>query len=184
MIGFNFPAQFIYYLLGYALLTISYSLYIKKVVILEIFTIASGFVLRVMAGGALCNIEVSSWLFMTVFFIAMMISIAKRLNELKKLGKNDAVLHRKSQIGYSLNYLNSMLWACGSITLVVYALYALEHGTLVMYSILPASYGIFRFIYLTDLGKGSDPIKTLFSDRQLLLTTLIFLLFLSLIIYK
>ena len=184
LIGFNFPAQFIYYLLGYALLTINYSLYIKKVVILEIFTIAFGFVLRVMAGGALCNIEVSSWLFMTVFFIAMMISIAKRLNELKKLGKENAVLHRKSQVGYSLNYLNSMLWACGSITLVVYALYALEHGTLVMYSILPASYGIFRFIYLTDLGKGSDPIKTLFSDRQLLFTTLIFLLFLSLTIYK
>jgi len=181
--GFNFPVHFIYYLLVYAFLTASYTLYLKQIVILEIFTIAFGFVLRVLAGGAVCSVEISSWLFLTVFFIAMMISIAKRVNELKKLGKKDAVQHRKSQVGYSLNYLNSMLWACGSITLVVYALYSLEHGTLVMYSILPGSYGIFRFIYLTDLGKGSDPIKTLFSDKQLLFTTMIFLLFLSIVIY-
>lgn len=177
------PSLFIIYLLIYLLLTFSYSLYFKSVVILEIFVIAIGFVLRVLAGGALCNIEISSWLFLTVFFIAMMISIAKRLNELKELGKKEAILHRKSQAGYSLNYLNNMLWACGSISLVVYSLYAVEHSKLVMYSIVPASYGIFRFIYLTDLGKGSDPIKTLFSDRQLLLTTLIFLLFLTLVIY-
>ncbi|MCD4676217.1 MAG: UbiA prenyltransferase family protein [Desulfobacula sp.] len=180
---FHFPLAFIYYLLAYAVLTASYSLYLKQVVILEIFSVAFGFVLRILAGGAICYIKISSWLFLTVFFIALMISIAKRLNELKELGKKDAILHRKSQIGYSVMYLNSMIWACGSITLVVYSLYAVEHGRLVMYSVIPATYGIFRFIYLTDLGKGSDPIKTLFFDRQLLLTTLIFLLFLALVIY-
>jgi len=183
LITFNFPVKFVYYLMAYALLTASYTLYLKHIVILDIFTIAFGFVLRVLAGGAVCSVEISSWLFLTVFFIAMMISIAKRVNELKKLGKENAVLHRKSQVGYSLNYLNSMLWTCGSITLVVYALYALEHNTLVLYSILPGSYGIFRFIYLTDLGKGSDPIQTLFSDRQLLFTTVIFILFLGIVIY-
>jgi 4-hydroxybenzoate polyprenyltransferase len=180
----HFPFLFMIYLLAYLLLTFSYSLYFKSVVILEIFVIAVGFVLRVLAGGAVSNVVISSWLFLTVFFIAMMISIAKRLNELKQLGKDTAILHRKSQTGYSLTYLNSMLWACGSVTLVVYALYAVEHGRLVIFSIIPASYGIFRFIYLTDLGKGSDPIKTLLSDRQLLLATSIFLLFLAIVIYS
>ncbi|MCK5162594.1 MAG: UbiA prenyltransferase family protein [Desulfobacula sp.] len=180
---FHFPLAFIYYLLSYMALTAVYSLYLKQIVILEIFSVAFGFVLRILAGGAVCNIKISSWLFLTVFFIAMMISIAKRLNELKELGKDDAILHRKSQIGYSLMYLNSMLWACGSVTLVVYSLYAVEHGSLVIFSVLPASYGIFRFIYLADLGRGSDPIKTLFSDRQLLLTTLSFLFVLTFVIY-
>lgn len=179
----DFPANFIYYLLAYASLTVSYSLFIKQVVILEIFIVAVGFVIRVLAGGAACSIPVSGWLFLTIFFIAMMISVAKRVTELKQLGKKTAVLHRKSQDGYSLNYLNSILWACGSITMVVYALYALEHGIVVMYSVVPATYGIFRFIYLTDLGRGSDPIKALFSDKQLLLTTFIFLMFLSMVIY-
>jgi len=180
----RFPLLFIIYVLIYLILTLSYSLYFKSVVILEVFAIAVGFVLRVLAGGAVCHIEISSWLFLTVFFIAMMISIAKRLNELKELGKNTAILHRKTQAGYSLTYLNNMLWACGSITLVVYSLYAVEHAKLVIYSVIPAAYGIFRFIYLTDLGKGSDPVKALFSDRQLLLTTLIFFLFLSIVIYN
>lgn len=181
---FPFPKEFMFYMAAYFILTISYTLYLKQIAILEIFAVAFGFVLRVLAGGAVCNVAISSWLFLTVFFIAMMISVAKRLNELKKLGKDTAILHRKSQIGYSFNYLNSMLWSCGSVTLVVYGLYAVEHGSLIIYSILPATYGIFRFIYLTDLGKGSDPIKTLFSDMQLFLTTLIFLLFLAMVIYQ
>lgn len=177
------PLQFIFYLLLYAVLTCCYSLYVKNVMILEIFWVAIGFVVRVQAGGAAADVKISSWLFLTVFFISMMISIAKRVNELKELGQEIAVLHRKSQAGYSDNYLNSMLWGCGSITLVVYALYAVEHGALVVYSVVPATYGIFRFIYLTDLGRGSDPIRTLFSDRQLSLTTLIFICFLTIVIY-
>lgn len=184
LFSFSFPFKFIYYLLAYAIITMTYSLYFKNVVVFEIFIIAFGFVLRILAGGAASNIEISSWLFLTVFFIAMMISISKRLNELKELGPDSAMRHRASQVGYSLNYLNSMLWACGSVTLVVYALYAVEQNAMVVYSTIPAAYGLFRFIYLTDLGKGSDPIKTLFSDRQLLLTTSIFLLFLTIVIYS
>ncbi|WP_300460966.1 UbiA prenyltransferase family protein [Desulfobacula sp.] len=180
---FNFPGKFILYLAAYFVLTVSYSLYLKKKIILEIFTIAFGFVLRILAGGAVSSVAISSWLFLTVFFIAMMISIAKRVNELKELGTDIAEKHRESQVGYSLNFLNPMLWSCGSVTLVVYGLYAVEHSDLVVYSVLPATYGIFRFIFLSDLGKGSDPIKLFFSDRQLLLTALIFFLFLTIVIY-
>lgn len=179
----GFPAWFLFYTLAYFLMTIGYSLYFKAVPILEIFIVAIGFVIRVLAGGAVCNIVVSSWLFLTVFFIALMISIAKRVNERKELGDQEAVRHRKSQTEYSYNYLNSMLWSSGGVTLVVYALYAVEHGSLVVVSVVPATYGIFRFLYLTDLGRGSDPIKTLFSDQQLLMTSLIFLVLLASIIY-
>lgn len=179
-----FPFEFICYTLFYLLMTTSYSLYFKAIPTFEIFIVAIGFVIRVLAGGAVSGITVSNWLFLTVFFIALMISIAKRVNEHKELGKSEAVKHRNSQNEYSMNYLNSILWSTGGVTLVVYALYAVERGVFVVYSIIPAAYGIFRFLYLTDLGKGSDPIRTLFSDRQLLLTTLIFLIFLTIVIYN
>ncbi len=181
--GSKLPLRFMTYAGLYIILTMSYSLYFKSIVLLEVFIVAMGFVIRVLAGGAACGVTISSWLFLTVFFIAMMISIAKRLTELKTLGKAAAIKHRQSQAGYSADFLNSLLWSCSSIALVVYSLYALEHGKLVIFSVIPAAYGIFRFIYLTDNGKGSDPIKALFSDRQLLLTTLIFLLFLTIVIY-
>lgn len=142
-----------------------------------------GFVLRVLAGGAVSSIAVSSWLFMTVFFISMLISVAKRLSEFNYLGKEKAILHRSSQSGYSIAYLTSMLWSCGAITLVVYALYVVEQGGIVVYSVLPATYGIFRFIYLADLGKAGDPVKVLFTDLQLLITALFFLIFIGITIY-
>ena len=66
----HFPSLFLTYLLAYLLLSLSYSLYFKSIVIFEIFVIATGFVLRVLAGGAVCNVAVSSWLFLTVFFIS------------------------------------------------------------------------------------------------------------------
>lgn len=175
--------EFIIFLTLYCGLTFSYSLYFKHVVILEIFSIAAGFVLRVLAGGAVAGIEISSWLFLTVFFIAMMIAVAKRINEINELGIDKAILHRRSQTEYTISYLYHVLWGCGSISLVVYSLYAVEHGALIMYSVIPATYGIFRFIYLTDQGSSHDPIKTLFSDHQLILATTIFLLFLALVIY-
>lgn len=170
-------------LIIYFFLTTSYSIYIKQVVILELFAVSMGFVLRVLSGGAVSGIDISSWLFLTVFFISMLISVAKRLSEYHILGEEDAVLHRKSQIGYTRSYLQNVLWVCGGVTLVVYALYVVDHGGVIMYSVLPASYGILRFIYLTEQGRGCDPIKALFSDRQLMLTSLFFFVFLTVMIY-
>jgi len=179
----TFPHLFFIMLLLYFLLTASYSVYIKHIVILEIFAVSMGFVLRVLAGGAVSSIIVSSWLFMTVFFISMLISIAKRLSEFNDLGKEKAILHRGSQNGYTISFLTNMLWACGGVTLVVYALYVVGHGGIVVYSVLPATYGIFRFIYLADMGKAGDPVKVLFTDIQLLATTLFFLVFIGITIY-
>ncbi len=181
--NFSFPGLFLLIVSLYVLLTASYSLFIKHVVILEIFAVSIGFVLRVLAGGAVSSTAISSWLFMTVFFISMLISVAKRLSEFSDLGKEKAILHRGSQSGYSITYLTSLLWTCGAITLVVYALYVVDHGGIVIYSVLPAAYGVFRFIYLADLGKAGDPVKVLFNDLQLLFTTIIFIVFLTVFIY-
>lgn len=179
----KFEHGFLFFLLLYFLLSVTYSLYTKHIVILELFSVSLCFVLRVLAGGAVSGIVISSWLFLTVFFISMLISVAKRLSEYGILGEEQAVLHRQSQAGYTRSYLQNVLWVCGGITLVVYSLYAVSHGRLIVYSVLPASYGIFRFIYLTEQGRGSDPIKALFSDRQLLLTSVLFFIFLTMVIY-
>lgn len=182
-ISFRFEPHFLVILFLYFTLSVTYSLYTKHIVILELFSVSLGFVLRVLAGGAVSGIVISSWLFLTVFFISMLISVAKRLSEFEILGEERAVLHRKSQAGYTRSYLQHVLWICGGITLVVYSLYVVGHGGIMVYSVLPASYGIFRFIYLTEQGKGSDPIKALFGDRQLMVTSFIFFTFITAMIY-
>lgn len=179
----KFSDHFLILLALYFGLTTTYSRFLKNIILLELFAVSMGFVIRVLAGGAVCSITVSSWLFLTVFFISMMISVAKRLSEFDNLGKKQAIKHRTSQNGYTIAFLTSMLWSCGSMTLVVYALYVVEHTGVIVYSVLPATYGVIRYIYLADQGKASDPVKILFNDTQLLLTTLLFLIFMGFIIY-
>ncbi len=180
----SFTIKFLLIVACYFTLTVSYSLYIKNVVLLELFVVAMGFVIRVTAGGAACLIDISSWLFLTVFFISMLISVAKRLSEYSILGKETAILHRSSQAYYGADFLTNLLWACGAITLVVYSLYVVEKDQILIYSLLPATYGVLRFIMLTEKGRCSDPIKVLLKDKQLALTTIVFLFFLIISIYK
>jgi len=179
---FTFPVGFLICLIAYFFLSVTYSLYLKHIVIFEIFVVAMGFVLRVMAGGAVANIVISDWLFMTVFFMSMLISVAKRKTELQILAKR-ASIHRESLKSYTLPYLTNLLWTLGGVTLVSYALYTVEKGNGLVYSLLPATYGVIRFFYLTDNARGGDPIRALFGDAQLLIVTLLFFTFLGLKIY-
>jgi len=167
-------------LFTYIIMTLAYSLGLKKVPCLEIFLIAFFFVLRVLAGGFATGIRISNWLFSTVFFLALLITIAKRKSEILTLGPG-AVNHRKSLAQYSIPFLNHFLWAMACVSLVTYALYTVENGHNLVYSILPATYGVIRFLMLTENGKGGDPILTLIKDPHLVISTMVFL---ALVCYK
>ena len=167
-------------LLAYILMTLAYSLGLKRVPCLEIFLIAFFFVLRVLAGGYATGIRVSNWLFSTVFFLALLITIAKRKSEIVMMG-TEATNHRSSLAQYSVPFLNHFLWAMACVSLVTYALYTVENGHNLVYSIIPATYGVIRFLMLTESGKGGDPILTLVKDPHLLISTVVFL---GLVCYK
>ncbi len=167
-------------LLAYIIMTLAYSLGLKKIPCLEIFLIAFFFVLRVLAGGFATGIRISNWLFSTVFFLALLITIAKRKSEIVTLGQ-EAVNHRSSLAQYSVPFLNHFLWAMACVSLVTYALYTVENGHNLVYSIIPATYGVIRFLMLTENGKGGDPILTLVKDPHLLISTMVFL---ALVCYK
>jgi len=168
---------------SYLALTTIYSIGVKNIEGLEIFMVACFFVLRVMAGGLATGIPVSDWLFLTVFFLALLITLAKRKSELVILHK-DAHNHRRSLAHYSPAYLNHFLWITGGISILTYGLYAIGNNNNIIYSIIPATYGIARFLLLVDKGKGSDPILTLVKDPHLILTVLIFLGFICYHIYS
>lgn len=169
-------------ILSYLALTTIYSLGLKNIESLEIFMVASFFVLRVMAGGLATGIPVSDWLFLTVFFLALLITLAKRKSELVVLHK-DAHNHRQSLTHYSPAYLDHFLWTMGGISILAYGLYVVGNKNNIIYSIIPATYGIARFLLLVDRGKGGDPILTLVKDPHLVLTVLIFFGFLCYHIY-
>ena len=91
--------------------------------------------------------------------------------------------HRASLAQYSVEFLNFFLWTVAGVSLVTYALYTVENDHNLVITILPATYGVVRFIYLTDSGKGGDPIITMLKDPHLLVCTVTFLLFICYKIY-
>ncbi len=182
LFSFAVPGLFIFYISLYIILTISYSIYFKNIILLDIFVISFGYVIRVLAGGAITDIEVSRWLFMSIFFISMIISIAKRRSELILL-KGDASNHRENLMRYKIEDLSRMLWILAGVSLVVYAIYCIEKRNNLIYSIIPATYGIMRFCILAERGKTADPVRLFFKDIQLIVAVIIFLVFLGIKIY-
>lgn len=93
--AYYIDSGFLAYLIAYIAIQALYSMYFKLTAVLDIFCIASGFVLRVMAGGAAFNVAISDWLFLSMFMISLMLATGKRIGEIKLLNEH-ASDHRKA----------------------------------------------------------------------------------------
>ena len=138
----------------YLVLNVLYSLGLKRLVILDVMTIALGFVLRVEAGALAIDVEVSSWLLLCTIFVALFLGFAKRRHEL--------ALHPESGAGtravlehYNLTFVDQMINVVTASTVVSYALYTVDPGTAArlgtpyLVATVPlALFGIFRFLFL------------------------------------
>ncbi len=155
-------------LLFYAANNLIYTFYLKRVQLLDVFSIAAGFVLRVYGGGAAGNIPVSPYLFMTVFFLSLYLAFGKRRHEIlleeKKGGSFRQVLRR-----YSVYYLDQLMVICATMTLVVYVQYLLEgHYKWLVWSLPLVVLGLFRYYHLTHNLSAGEPSRDLFADLFIL----------------
>lgn len=174
--------------LGYALLQIAYSGWLKKVVIVDAMAIAVGFVLRAVAGAAVVGVLPSSWLLLCTFLLALFLALAKRRHELLLL-EDDAGEHRTSLSEYTPEMIDSLLSATTSATILAYALYTFlpvsgERYPYLMLTVPFVAYGLFRYLYLVhrhDLG--GRPEEILLTDRPLIIGIVGWLVTTAFIIY-
>jgi 4-hydroxybenzoate polyprenyltransferase len=160
---------------AYLALQFAYSAFLKHVVILDVLTIAAGFTLRAVAGGAAIMVPVSHWLVLCTSLLALFLALGKRRHELVLLADN-ATEHRRSLEDYSPYLLDQMISVVTASTLIAYAFYTIspetteKFGTSLMSLTIPFPlYGIFRYLYLVhrkDLG--GNPSDLLLEDRPLL----------------
>ena len=156
----------------YVVLTISYSLRLKHVVLLDVMALALGFVLRAAAGAVVISVTISPWLFGVTFLGSLLLGLAKRRAELVTL--EEAGSHRRSLDEYSVEMLDWMIVVIAASALVAYMLYTVtsataQHHPLLILTIPFVVYGMLRFFYLIHRhGKGADPSTDLTEDRQLL----------------
>lgn len=162
-------------LLFYVLVNVAYSLKLKHIVVLDIFAVASGYVLRVAAGAVAVQVErFSPWLYVFTGLFAMLVSLAKRRHELLLLVDN-AGTHRASLNSYSITFFDQAIGMMAGGAIVVYSLYTVFAQNLpanhtMMLTIPFAMFAFMRYLFLVySQGKGGAPDDLFWTDRSLVL---------------
>lgn len=164
-------------LLIYLINNIIYSFKIKYIVILDIISIAFGFVLRVIAGGIVIKVSLSGWILLCTFFISLFLGVEKRRNEIIKLEGN-ANKHRQILDDYSnelLKQFSDITVACTIITYAIYSFFVYNTSYMMIPNIF-VIYGLFRYKYLSmKIGEGENPADTIIKDKISLINILLWL---------
>jgi 4-hydroxybenzoate polyprenyltransferase len=185
--------------IAYVALTLAYSLFFKQVALLDVVTIALGFVLRAAAGVELIRdrampageeVILSPWLLVCAFFLALFLAIGKRRHELATL-EADASRHRASLGAYNARLLDQLVAVVTSATVLAYSVYTIApetvskfHGRPLYLTIPFVLYGIFRYLYLMYAEeKGGNPSEHLFRDLPTLVNVILWGVALLAILY-
>jgi 4-hydroxybenzoate polyprenyltransferase len=166
-------ALFVLCLGGYVALNVLYSLWLKHVVLLDIFLIAAGYVLRPMAGAFAIPAPISPWFYLCITFGALFLALGKRRAELLLLS-DDAFSHRRNLREYTLPLLDQLITIVVTCALISYSLYTFQGdnaGHDLMLTIPLVLFGIFRYLYLIYVKAAGDrPDELLWRDRQISVT--------------
>jgi len=172
----------LYVAIIYLALNIAYSFLLKNIVIIDVMSIAAGFVLRALAGAIAIQVAFSNWLLITTFVLALFLGLGKRRHEIMFL-ESDASSHRKILDKYSPYLLDQLIGVVTASTVITYLFYTLSaevRGKLhtdYLYVTIPfVIYGIFRYLYLVHKEEmGGSPTRLLLTDRPLLADVLLWL---------
>lgn len=171
------------FLVSYALINILYTLYLKNIVILDVFCIASGFMLRILAGTAGIGIPPSKWLLLCGMMITLFLGFTKRKAEILQL-KSAMREHRQVLISYDSIFLDELIGITAASVIIAYSLYTMNEETVrihntenLMYTVPFVVFALFRYLYLINSkNSGGDPTNDLLSDKQIMASVGLFTL--------
>jgi 4-hydroxybenzoate polyprenyltransferase len=165
-LGFAVSAEVAAIVAGYGAATAAYSLVLKRLVIVDVMTIAGLFILRVVAGAVAVDVQASEWLLICTGMLALFLGFTKRRQEAMEEELGDAGETRPVLEHYSLPFLDQMIAMVTAAAIISYAVYAVDSpfiGSEMLATAPPVLYGIFRYLYLIyDRGdtRSTDEILT------------------------
>jgi 4-hydroxybenzoate polyprenyltransferase len=175
---------------AYVGLLAAYSAALKHYVIIDVLTLAAGFVLRAVAGAVAIQVPISHWLLVCTTLLALFIGLSKRRHELTLLSAG-AAGHRPILQEYSPYLLDQMISVVTAATLIAYSVYTISSETAerlgserLGLTIPFVLYGIFRYLYLVhQRNEGGSPSELLLSDRPLLICVALWVVAVGLVLY-
>ena len=180
---------------AFLLINFLYNFQLKRLVLLDVISISTGFVLRAIAGVELIrpiepNVEISPWLLVCTFFLALFLGFGKRRQEIvvhqERAGEQRVVLKQ-----YTVELLDMLNTLCAGTTLVAYAIYTIWPATVakvgsegLLYTVPFVAYGLFRYLWIVLLRvQGEDPSSVLIKDRPLLVNVALWAVVVALVLY-
>jgi decaprenyl-phosphate phosphoribosyltransferase len=190
-LSFVINHDFSYILVTYMLLNIGYSMGLKNIAIVDLFIVASGFLLRVYAGGFIADVPVTDWLAIMILLLALFLVTAKRRDDLL-IRSETGELVRKASKSYNLEFINSCLTLLSAVIIVAYIMYTISPAVtdrfksthLFMTTVFVIA-GIMRYLQITFVEQDSgSPTAVLYKDKFILITILGWIISFYLIIYN
>lgn len=179
-------------IVAYVAINVLYSFGLKRIVLIDLFVIATGFILRILAGGYAIDVKVSSWLIMTTLFLSIFLGVAKRRGEFVLMAKGADETTRKVLSDYDLGLIDQILSISAASVIIAYALYTVSERTVhafhteaLIFTTIFVTYGVFRYLYLVHkMGLGENPTKALLTDKPMILNTVMYVISVIAILYK
>jgi 4-hydroxybenzoate polyprenyltransferase len=177
----------------YLITNLLYSIKVKSIVLLDVFFISFGFMLRVLGGAAAISVPISSWMILTTIFISLFLAISKRRGELSQVINQDNIeKQRKVLKEYSVEFADQLNTIAAAGTIISYALYTVSEKTVatfgtdkLIYTTPFVIYGIFRYMYLMhQKNLGESPTSIVTKDIPIILGVLGWFVFSIVIIYR
>ena len=190
LLAWYLDSVFTYVLLSYVVLNLAYSLGLKKIAILDLIIVATGFVLRVLAGGFVAHVPVSHWLVIMIYLLALFLVLAKRRDDILEYQQSGVILRKNIQ-NYNLDFIHSVLTMLSAIIIVSYVMYTISDDVsdqfdtnyLYLTSVFVIA-GMMRYIQITMVeNKSGSPVRVLYSDRFIHITLIGWIISFFLIIY-
>jgi 4-hydroxybenzoate polyprenyltransferase len=192
-IYFGVNSYFILCIVSYFIINFLYSVKLKHMVLLDIFSIAAGFMLRVLSGGLIINVYISSWLILTTMFISLFLAVMKRYSELDIAANGSTKSTRKVLEQYTQNYTQQMAVIAAAATIICYALYTVSERTIkafntenLIYTTPFVVFGIFRYMYLVymDKKKGENTTEVMLTDIPMIANVVLYFVIITFILYN
>jgi len=190
LISLKLGSSFFWVTVIYFVMNIFYTFYLKHIAILDVFTIAIGFVLRAIAGAVVISVEISHWLLICTMYLSLFLALCKRRNELIIM-ENNATSHRNVLRKYTPGLLDQWINIMTPSTLMAYSLYTISpnvqekfHTENLIFTIPFVLFGIFRYLYLVHRKNlGGSPEVIILSDLPMILNVFLWILCIFIILY-
>lgn len=165
--GWFYFSNVVWVIIAYLILNLAYTFILKYQPVLDIFTIAIGFVLRVYTGATALSVPVSDWMFITTLSLALYLAAVKRRQELSQIG----VKSRKVLEKYSVSLVDRYAEISATSALIFYSMFVMSAKSQLVITVPLVMFGMFRYWYIVEKFEGGEsPTDALLSDWQLLLT--------------